>query len=291
MKFAAIRAEKAFFPVALMCRMLEVSRSGYYAWNCRPPPPRVSDDERLAQEITRVHNSSHRRYGSPRVHQELRQRGHRHGRKRIARLMRSHGLQARAPRRFRRTTQADPALPVAPNLLGRNFAATGANRAWVSDITYLWTAEGWLYLVAILDLFSRRVVGWAIDERIDSELCIRALKDAIAQRRPAAGLVFHSDRGCQYASREFRKVLADHEIVQSMSRRGDCWDNAPAESFWSTLKTELMDQMPFATHEQARAVAAQYIENFYNYRRLHSRIGYRSPAQFELEAVSQSAAA
>jgi putative transposase len=280
-KFAFIAAEKAGFPVAPLCEVLGVSRSGFYAWQERPPAKRTQTDQRLAVEIAAVHAESRRRYGSPRVHAELRDRGQRVGRKRIARLMQAQGLRARTTRRFRTTTDSQHALPIAANVLDRQFATRAPDAVWVTDITYLWTLEGWLYLVVILDLFSRRVVGWATSARITRQLALDALTMALARRQPARGLLHHSDRGSQYASADYQRRLAAHGIVSSMSRRGNCWDNAVAESFFSTLKIELVSQCAWATRVEARADLFEYLEVFYNGQRRHSSLGYLSPIAFE----------
>jgi len=281
-KFALVDAEKAEFPVGFMCRQLGVSRSGYYAWRGRPPSKRAGETAALRGEVEAVFRENKGRYGSPRVLSELSGRGRCTSRKRVARLMRDQGLVARRRPPGRRTTDSDHPFPVAPNLLERTFATSAPNQVWVTDLTYIWTREGWLYLSAILDLYSRAVVGWAMSDRIDTALCLRALHMAVAARRPAPGLVHHSDRGSQYASQEYRHALAQHGIVCSMSRRGDCWDNAVAESFWSTLKTELADDLDVVSRAAARRVIFEYIETFYNLRRRHSSISYRSPRDHEL---------
>ncbi len=290
MKFACIEAEKANFAVRLMCRMLEVSPSGFYAWSKREPSERALDDQRLAIEVAEVHKRSRRRYGSPRVHRELQNGGKRISRKRVARLMRTQGLVARPKRRFRRTTDSTHGKPPAPNLLERNFVAGAPDRVWVTDITYIWTKEGWLYLAAVIDLFSRRVVGWAVSERIDAALCCEAVRNALLLRRPAPGLILHSDRGSQFVSKDFVKLVEAHRIVQSMSRKGDCWDNAVAESFNGTIKGELVEEEDFATRAEARRAIFEYIEGFYNSTRLHSYLGYASPAVFEEVALAETLA-
>lgn len=291
MKFALMDAEKARFPVGLMCEVLQVSRSGFYAWRRRKPSARTTKDQSLAVEVAAIHQRSRRRYGSPRVHAELKALGFRHGRKRIARLMRLQGLRARPTRQFKRTTLSDHNLPTPKNILARQFDAEAPNTAWVSDITFVWTTEGWLYLVAIIDLFSRRVVGWETSDRLDADFCRQALQSALLTRRPAPGLVFHADRGSQFASGGFRDLLAAQEAVLSMSRRANCWDNAVAESFWSTLKAELTEPRRFETRTEARAAIAEYIDGFYNPVRLHSRLGYLSPIHFELLATATPKAA
>jgi transposase InsO family protein len=290
-RFAFIEAEKAVFPITQSCAVLGVSRAGFYAWRGRSLGERAAADQRLAVEVAAIHTESQRRYGSPRVHRELRARGQHVGRKRVARLMRRQGLRARVPRRFRTTTDSRHTLPIAPNILARRFEAAAPNRVWVTDITYLWTLEGWLYLVVILDLFSRRVVGWAMSERLTRHLALDALTMALTHRQPAHGLVHHSDRGSQYASHEYRRLLAAHGIVCSMSRRGDCWDNAVAESFFSTLKLELVYESAWRTRAEARAAVFDYVEVFYNGTRLHSSLDYLSPVAFERQYEQQERAA
>ncbi len=281
MKFALIDAEKACFPVVFMCRELEVSRSGYYAWRERPPSARERGDAELGAAVLDIHLESERRYGSPRVHKQLAAQGVRVSRKRVCRLMKKRGLIARKKPRFVVTTDSRHELPTARNVLARNFEQPAVDRAWVADITYLATAEGWLYLAVIIDLCSRRVVGWATSDSLERKLCLDALRSALQTRRPAPGLIHHSDRGTQYASADYRRELASRGIVCSMSRRGNCWDNAVAESFFSTLKTELVADRVYATHAQARLALFAYIEGFYNRKRLHSSIGFSSPAEFE----------
>jgi transposase InsO family protein len=290
-RFAFIEAEKATFPVAVSCVVLGVSRAGFYAWRRRPPAARTMADQRLALEVAAIFAEKRQRYGSPRVQRELRDRGQRVGRMRVARVMRAHGLRARQPRRFRTTTDSQHALPVAPNVLVRRFTATAPNTAWVSDLTYLWTGEGWLYLVVILDLFSRRVIGWAVDDRMTRQLALDALAMALTHRDPPRGLLFHSDRGSQYASADFSQQLAAHGIVASMSRRGDCWDNAVAESFFSTFKLELAYETAWLTRAEARPAIFEYLEVFYNGQRMHSALGYVSPIAFERQYEQQQRAA
>jgi len=281
MRFQFIAAEKAAYPVRLMCRVLKVSRAGFYAWRQRPPAAHRLKDERLALEIAAIYQEHRGRYGSPRVQVVLRDRGYRSGRKRVARLMREQSLRARPRRRYRTTTDSRHRLPVSANLLARRFTANAPNLAWVTDITYLWTLEGWLYLAVMLDLFSRRVVGFALSERIDVKLALDALVMAIKQRQPAPGLLHHSDRGSQYASHQYRQMLDQHAMVGSMSRRADCWDNAVAESFFASLKLELVYPSQWRTRAEARSAIFEYIELFYNHRRKHSTLGYRSPVEFE----------
>jgi len=280
-KFALIDAEKANFPVAFMCSELGVSRSGYYAWQARPPSARESEDIALGARVLDLHLGSERRYGSPRVHKALAAEGLHVSRKRVVRLMREHCLVARKKPRFVTTTDSCHQLPTAPNVLARRFDQPEPDRVWAGDITYLATAEGWLYLAVIIDLCSRRVVGWATSDSLETKVCLDALRDALQARHPAPGLIHHSDRGTQYASTEYRELLRQHGLVCSMSRRANCWDNACAESFFSTLKTELVRGRVFQTHAQARLALFEYIEGFYNRKRLHSSIGYCSPVDFE----------
>lgn len=280
MRFSFIAAEKAF-PVTVMCDVLGVSCSGFYAWRSRTPSRRAREDQQLAVEVRSIHAESRRRYGSPRVHADLHEKGRRTSRKRIARLMREQGLQARQKRRFRVTTDSTHAMPVAANILDRRFETRAPDTVWATDITYLWTNEGWLYLAVILDLFSRRVVGWALSDRMTRQRTLDALDMALARRSPPAGLIHHSDRGSQYASHDYRRALDAHGIVCSMSRRGNCWDNAVAESFFSTLKVELVYETAWRTRDEARAEVFEYLEVFYNGQRRHSSLGYLSPIAFE----------
>lgn len=282
MRFGFIAAEKACYPVALICRVLQVSRAGYYAWQKRPGAARTRQDQRLVLEVSAIHTESRGRYGSPRVHAELRERGRRIARKRVARLMRVAGLRARAHRRFRCTTDSQHGMAIKGNLLARHFAVSAPNTGWVSDITYLWTLEGWLYLAIVLDLFSRRVVGWSLSKRLERKLALDALGMALAERQPASGMLHHSDRGSQYASQEYQQLLAHHGILSSMSGTGNCWDNAVAESFFATLKLELVYQTQWRTRAEARSAVFEYLELFYNRQRRHSALGYLCPNEFEL---------
>lgn len=284
MRFGFIEAEKAKYPVRVLCATLEVSPSGYYAWRSRPTCARRLSDRRLAAQIAAMHRATRQVYGSPRLVRELRGQGIRAGKKRVERLMRAQGLRARQKRRFRSTTDSAHRLPVAPNVLGRQFDVAAPNMAWATDVTCVWTLEGWLFLVVFLDLFSRRVVGWATGDVNDTELALRGLRQAVSARAPRPGLVHHSDRGSPYASAAYRAALAEHGIVCSMSRVGDCWDNAVAESFFATLKTELLLDAKHVTKASAEAAIHEYIEAFYNLRRRHSRLSYFSPIEFELKA-------
>ena len=281
MKFAFIQAEKACFPVGFMCEGLGVSRSGYYAWQQREPSKREREDTELAQRIEEIHQGSRGTYGSPRIEAVLKGQGRRISRKRVMRLMRQSGLSARRRRRFRKTTDSKHDLPIAENVMARNFEVPAANTAWAGDITYIWTREGWLYLAVLLDLFSRRIVGWSMRENLERQLCLDALSMALKNRQPGPGLLHHTDRGSQYASNDYREVLKANGVVCSMSGKGDCWDNAVAESFFATLKAELVENADFATRREAMGAIFEFIEVFYNRQRLHSHLGYRSPADYE----------
>ena len=281
MKFSFIHAEKAKFPVAALCRVLEVTRQGYYAFAKRPASARASNDAILRERVRTVHEESRRRYGSPRILRQLHRDGVKVGKRRVENAMRSMGLAARIPRRFRVTTAANPKHMVEPNVLARDFTATRPDQRWVTDITYVWTDEGWCYLAVILDLFSRAVVGWALDTTISTSLPLAALDMAVRRRRPSSGLLHHSDRGCQYTSADYRNALAELGVTVSMSRKGNCWDNAVAESFFATLKTELVHPQRWTDRIELRLAVFEYIESFYNRRRLHSSIGYKTPAEVE----------
>jgi transposase InsO family protein len=276
-----IRAEKANFPVAFMCRQLGLSPSGYYAWERREVSRRRQEDEALIPKIRASHRASRGTYGSPRIYDDLKDQGETVGRHRIARLMRENGITARPLKRFRKTTDSNHDLPVAPNLLERNFEAARPNQVWVGDITYIWTGSGWTYLSVIVDLFSRRVVGWALDNNMRAELVTKALEQAVGLRQLEPGLIFHSDRGSQYASAAYQKALAAAGITPSMSRKGDCWDNAVAESFFSTLKRELVSKCYWLNMKAVRMAIHEYIEAFYNGRRKHSTNGNLSPVEYE----------
>lgn len=288
MRFGFIRTEKATYPVRVLCRTLLVSTSGFYAWCRRGLSQRALEDAALKVGIRAAHAASGKTYGSPRVHEDLKADGQQVGRKRVARLMQEEGLEGQRKRRFRVTTDSKHSHPVAENELNRNFTASAPNKVWVTDITYIWTREGWMYLAAILDLFSRRVVGWSMDSYLDRMLALDALGMALKTRRPEAGLIHHSDRGVQYASKEYRRQLRKRGIVCSMSRKGDCWDNAVAESFFSTLKAELVHRNDYVSRAQARASVFEYIEAFYNGRRRHSALGYVSPVEHESAAARRA---
>jgi putative transposase len=283
-KFAFIASKEVAFPVLAMCNVLGVTRSGFYAWKKRPTSARARADAQLAVEVAATHDKSRKRYGSPRIHRALRKKGVRVGAKRIARLMRAAGIVGRQKRRFRRTTDSNHLNPIAPNVLARDFEPAAPNHAWVGDVTYIATAEGWSYLAVLLDLCSRRVVGWAMSTTNDTALALAALQAAVTTRRAVPrGLVHHTDRGSPYASDDYRKALAQHGMTQSMSRTGDCWDNAVAESFFATLRAELVDHESYDSARAAERSIGDYIENFYNVERLHSHLDYVSPIEFELK--------
>lgn len=290
MRCACIARHRGEYPVRLMCRVLAVSPSGFYAWLTRAPSARAIADERLMLNIRVAHARSDGTYGAPRIQRDLHDDGLAVGTKRVARLMREAGLAGEpGHRRGPPTTDSAHAEPVAPNVLDRQFDVTGVrrlDRVWVSDLTYVPTREGWLYLAVVLDLASRRVVGWAMGPSLEVELALGALRMAIAARRPAAGLLHHSDRGVQYAAAEYRGLLAAHRMLASMSRKGDCWDNAVAESFFATLERELIARRDWPTRAEARQAIFHYIEARYNRTRRHSTLGYVSPAQYETQLQS-----
>jgi len=280
-RYRFVHDHRGQFRVATMCRLLRVSVSGYYAWRARPESRRSREDRVLLAHIRSSFEQSRGTYGSPRIHRDLREAGIACGENRVARLMGRHGIRPEPVRRFRVTTDSRHALPVAANVLGRDFLATRANDRWCSDITYVWTREGWLYLAVILDLFSRRVVGWSLAPTLHKELVLDALEMALGQRRPEAGVVHHSDRGSQYASLAYQERLLKARMVCSMSRRGDCFDNAVVESFFGTLKRELIHRHAFTTRAEARMAIFEYIEVWYNRKRRHSALRYLSPEAFE----------
>lgn len=264
-----------------MCSVLQVSRSGYYAWRKRSPSKRKMANQRLLAEIKTVYKDNLQAYGSPRITQALRQQGQTCGENRVARLMRLNGVRAKSSRRYHVTTRRNATHPAAPNLLLRNFSAQRPNQIWLADITYIPTQEGWLYLAAVLDLYSRRIIGWAMDRRMTEQLTLDALHMAVQQRRPVLSLMHHSDQGRQYTSRAYQDRLAAHTIQVSMNGVGTWYDNAPMESFFGSLKAERVHHMTYSTRRQARTDLFAYIESFYNIRRLHSSLGYRSPVAFE----------
>ncbi len=281
MTFRFIDEHRDRWPVRLLCEALGVSPAGYYAWRGRPASAREQRRDTLLVEIRAVHAEVKARYGSPRLHAELVARGQSCCVNTVAKLMHEGGIAAKTARAFRGTTDSDHGLPVADNLLDRQFDPDAPNESWVTDITYIPTREGWLYLAAVEDLYSRRVVGWSMADHLESRLAVDALALAVERRLPGEGLLAHSDRGSQYASEHYQRLLAKHGITCSMSRRADCWDNAAMESFFASLKKELVHGADFATRAEARAALVEYIEVFYNTTRRHSSLGYVSPAEYE----------
>ncbi len=282
MKFAFIQDSLSEYAVEVCCCVLEVSRSGYYAWRDRPASPRALRQEQLTEKIKTVHEQNRRVYGSPRVCQALIAQGEKVSENTVAKLMKQRDIRAKSKRKFvPATTDSAHANPVAGNVLDRQFTADLPNQKWAVDITYIPTDEGWLYLAGVIDLCSRLIVGWSMAEHMKTELVSDALKMALARRNPAGSLIHHSDRGVQYSCEDYLHLLESHNMQPSMSRKGDCWDNAAMESFWATLKTELVHHEHYATQEQARASIFEYIEVFYNRKRLHSSLGYLSPEAFE----------
>lgn len=290
-----IEAEKAQqHSVSRACELLKVSRSAYYAHAATEAAGGTAtarEDAALLERIVELHDASGGTYGAPRVHQDLLEEGRRHGRKRVARLMRAAGLRGRTPRRWRKTTIPDPAAQARPDLIGRNFAPDpfGLDQRWCGDITYIRTWEGWLYLATVIDIASRRVVGWATADHLRTDLVEEALRQAVTTRRPAPGVIFHSDRGCQYTSAQFADAAWELGVTLSVGRTGQCWDNALAESFFATIKGELLDHRSWPSHAAARAAIFDYIEGWYNIKRRHSALGYLSPAAYENTAALQAA--
>ena len=281
MRYDFIEGHRLLWRLVVLCRLLRVSKAGYYAWRRRAPSPRSRNNQALTVRIAALHSERRGVYGSPRMHRELRSHGIPIGKHRVARLMRAAGISARQPKRHVVTTDSNHRLPVAPNILQQDFTATAPNTRWVTDITYIPTAEGWLYLDVIMDLYARRIVGWAMGDRMDCGLVMRALDMAVHQRAPAGGLIHHSDRGSQFASDAYRRQLTQQGMTASMSRRACCYDNAAMESFFHTLKVELTHRRHFQTRQQAQTAIFEYIEVFYNRVRIHSALGYLSPAAFE----------
>jgi putative transposase len=287
-KYAWIEQHAQAWPVAKLCRALEVSESGFKAWRRggRRCSTRLSDAQLVAQ-MRMIALEAKGAYGSPRMYKELRERGHRMGKQRVERVMRTHGIRARHKRRWRATTDSKHTLPVAPDLICRDFSPAQPNQCWGADITYLWTDQGWLYLAVVLDFFNREIVGWSLKEQLTAELVIDALTMAWFRRHPAPGLIHHSDRGVQYASSAFQSKLTEYGMRCSMSRKGNCWDNAPTESFFNSLKNERVHGTRYQTRAQARAELFQYIEVFYNRNRRHSTLGHISPLRFMQNWMSQ----
>ena len=286
MKYGFMNDHRSAFPVGKMCRALQVARSGYYRWRASGLSVRAQANQRLTEEIREIHEGSWKIYGSPRVYRELKDRGVRCSENRVCRLMQKAGILSKVKRKYRATTDSKHNLPIAPNLLAQKFQAQAPNEVWTGDITYIWTWEGWLYLAVVIDLYSRKIVGWAVSHLINTGLTLEALNQARNHRKGGSKGMFHSDRGSQYAAEDFRKALSKDGIVQSMSRKGNCYDNAVTESFFHSLKTEWLSFFRFETRQQARSAVFQYIEMFYNSRRRHSSLGYLSPAQFEQQSLA-----
>lgn len=282
MKYRFVAENAKTWPINVMCAVLAISTSGYYKWLKKPACKRDRDDIRYRPLIRQIFDEYSGIYGSPRITYEMRAMGYRINEKRVERLMREMGLTASSPKQFVTTTDSKHDHPIAENLLEQDFTAEEPNQKWVGDITYIATKEGWLYLATVIDLFSRKIVGWAMSDHIDTELVLSALRMGIRDRQPCEGLIFHSDRGSQYASHEYRQTLAFHGITQSMSRRACCWDNAVAESFFHSLKTEWIRRHVYENRETARTSIFAYIHGFYNSKRRHSTIGYLSPDEYEV---------
>lgn len=285
MKFRFIKDHRFAFPVEKMCQTLKISRSGFYSWIGRDKSQRQMKNEVLVEEIEKVFVKSRQLYGSPRIHAELNALGYHCNKKRVARLMQGKFI-AKTKKKFKVTTDSRHNLPVAPNLLRQKFVSEAANQIWTSDITYIWTQEGWLYLAIVLDIFSRKVVGWSMSQRLESDLVLNALNSAIARRQPTQKIVFHSDQGVQYACSDTRQLLKNNGFVQSMSRKGRCYDNAITETFFHSLKTEQVYFERYNTRKEARQSIFNYIEVFYNRERRHSSLGYLSPNNFEKQFVN-----
>lgn len=281
MRYWFIRDNAKQYPVSLLCQALKVCRSGYYSWRHLPESKHSQEDKLLLTKIKEVHAGSNHTYGSPRVYAFLRQQGEICGLRRVARLMRVNCIVAKHRRKYRATTNSDHSIPVAANVLNREFAITELNKVWVNDITYVPTSEGWLYLAVVMDLASRRIIGWSMSSRIDRTLVCDALNIALQSRRPDHGLIHHSDRGIQYASTDYQKILTRYGLIPSMSRKGNCWDNAPMESFFHSMKVEWLHEHRFQTRDEARQAIFIFIERWYNRQRLHSALGYLSPDMYE----------
>ena len=280
MKFRFISAYRETFKVGRMCSLLNVSRSGYYMWLRRPESRRSRENRALENKIRLLHAASHGIYGAPKIHQDLVDDGVRCGKNRVARIMRKAGIRSRAKKKFKATTNSKHNLPVAPNILNQDFTVDAPDRAWVADITYIATKQGWLYLAVLVDLFNRKVIGWSASPTMTRALAIDALQMALDQRTPNQGLVHHSDRGSQYASADYQKLLSKHDIACSMSRKGNCYDNAVAESFFHLLKTEWVNHHKYLTRSEAISSLFYYIEIFYNRKRRHSALNYLTPQQY-----------
>jgi len=281
MKYEHIEKNRLRFGIQKMCRALHVSSSGYYRWRKSGDSKRDIENRKLLWQIRLIHKKHKQRYGSPRITDELQDNGYNLSENRIARLMSKNGIAAKTKRKFKVTTNSKHNLPIADNIVNGNFSASALNCLWTSDITYIWTSEGWLYLCAVLDVFNRQIVGWSMDNRMTQDLVINALQQAVWRRKPGSGCIFHSDRGSQYAGHKFRKLLSKHKFIQSMSGKGNCYDNAIMETFFHTLKTELIYFESYQTRREAKKSVFEYIEMYYNRIRKHSALNYKSPLDFE----------
>lgn len=281
MKYEFIKEQSTEFSVSRICRIMDVSKSGYYAWLKAPKSRRELENEMLLEKITLSHEASGKRYGSPKIHQDLLDEGIFCGLHRVERLMKVNGIYAKTKKKFKATTDSDHSLPVSENILDRNFTVKEKDKVYVSDITYIWTLEGWLYLCIVMDLYSRMIIGWSMANHMRAELVEDAFNMACMRRNPGPGLIFHSDRGKQYASKSFRDLLESKKCIQSMSRKGNCWDNACAESLFHSVKTEEVYFNLYKTRDEAKRSIFRYIEVFYNRKRRHSHLGYKSPENFE----------
>lgn len=290
MKYKFIMENRKEFRLGKMCKILNVSRSGYHNYVKRRFSRRESDENIILGKIKEIHKNSRELYGSPRIYQELRRRGFKINKKRVVRIMRKYGIMAKTKRKYKVTTNSNHSYPITKDLIGQNFKSRKSNKIWVSDITYIRTKEGWLYLACILDLYSRMIVGWYIDQRQSSSLVTTAIRNALTQRGENPGIIFHSDRGSQYASKDVRDLLSANGIIQSMSRKGNCYDNAVIESFFHTLKTEFVSFERFTTREEAKMKIFDYIEIYYNRKRIHSSIDYFTPVEYENNLISRKVA-
>lgn len=285
MKYKFIDVERSLYSISLLCRVLEISKSSYYKWIDNNRKSKKDEYSRIIDKICQLHSDSRETYGSPRIFQKLKQAGEKISKNTVAKLMSENNIHAKTKKKFKVTTDSKHDLDVSPNLLARNFSPDSANQAWCGDITYIHTSEGWLFLATVIDLYSRKIIGWSMNKRMKKSLVIDAMEMALRQRKVMSGLIFHSDRGSQYCSREFRKTLRLNSMRQSMSRKGNCWDNAVAESFFSTLKKDLVFHEEFETRNEAKRKIFEYIEVFYNRERIHSVLDFKSPIEYELNVA------
>lgn len=285
MKYKFIDVQRSLYSIRLLCRVLEVSKSSYYKWISNNRISKKSEYSALVDKIELLHNDSRKTYGSPRIFQKLKQVGVKISKNTVAKLMNENNIKAKTKKKFKITTDSKHSLNISPNLLARNFRPKNVNQAWCGDITYIHTSEGWLFLATVIDLYSRKIIGWSMNKRMKKSLVVDAMEMAFRQRKPEDDLIFHSDRGSQYCSEDFRKILKRNKIKQSMSRKGNCWDNAVAESFFSTLKKDLIFHEEFKTRDEAKRKIFEYIEVFYNRERIHSVLDFKSPIEYELNVA------